>query len=117
MRRNSLTEVATMRETDWVIKPMREESEVIMKVNDPFRMELWNPMPKLNQPDNLTCTCLRCGHRWVSDTVRMLIEAGMQAEAGQALLKAPPKRCAACKSPYWQQTPIRKPNDHLGATE
>ena len=69
----------------------------------------------VNTPDNnLTCTCLRCGHRWQSDTVRMLLDAGMQVEAEQALFKAPPKRCAACKSPYWQQAPIRKPNDHLG---
>ena len=62
----------------------------------------------VNTPDNLTCTCLRCGHTWQSDTVRMLLDAGMQVEAEQALAKAPPKRCAACKSPYWKQAPIRK---------
>ena len=108
----------------------------------------------VNTPDNLHCTCRRCGHIWQPDTVRMLLDAGMQVEAEQALLKAPPKRCAACKSPYYmlphirskkaakmvdlnefqecihgikvrsypcplceQQEPIRKPNDHLGATE
>ena len=64
---------------------------------------------------NLTCTCLRCGHRWVADTVRMLVDAGMQVEAAQALEKAPPRRCAKCKSSYWDVSFIRKPNDHLGA--
>lgn len=61
------------------------------------------------EPDPLTCCCLRCGHRWRSDTVRMLLDAGMVEEAKRALEKAPPKRCAACKSPYWNQLPIRKP--------
>jgi hypothetical protein len=71
----------------------------------------------VNTPGNLTCRCLRCGHVWQSDTVRMLLDAGMQVEAAQALDKAPPRRCAKCKSPMWQRLPIRKPNDHLGATE
>jgi len=61
-----------------------------------------------NMTDNLTCTCLRCGHSWQSDTVRMLLDAGMPAEAKRALRKAPPKRCAACKSPYYMMAPIRK---------
>lgn len=71
---------------------------------------------ELVEPDHLTCCCLRCGHRWRSDTVRMLLDAGMVDAAIEALAKAPPKRCAACKSPYWRQEPIRKRDDHLGAT-
>ena len=63
---------------------------------------------ELNQP-NLECHCLRCNHTWVSDTVRMLLDAGMAEEALQALAKAPPRRCAACKSSYWQVPPIRAP--------
>ena len=75
-------------------------------------------MPQTDQVnENLQCTCLRCSHKWVPDTVRMLVDAGMLAEAAQALAKAPPRRCSACKSPYWQQAPIRKPNDHSGASE
>ena len=81
MRRISLTDVLTMCKTDRVFET--------------------------NQPDNLTCTCLRCGHSWQSDTVRMLLDAGMQVEAEQALAKAPPRRCAACKSPYYMMPPIR----------
>lgn len=69
------------------------------------------------QPDNLTCTCLRCGHRWRSDTVRMLLDAGMAEEAKQALEKAPPRRCAKCKSASWDIPYIRKHNDHLGGVE
>lgn len=59
--------------------------------------------------NELTCLCLRCGHTWQSDTVRMLLDAGMLDAAAEALAKAPPKRCAKCKSAMWQHEPIRKP--------
>lgn len=32
-----------------------------------------------------SCTCQRCRHEWISEGT------------------APPKRCAACKSTYWQR--------------
>lgn len=62
-------------------------------------------------PDHFYCTCLRCGWRWLSDTVRMLLDAGMAAEAEVALQRAPPRRCAQCKSSYWQVAPIRNRPD------
>jgi predicted Zn-ribbon and HTH transcriptional regulator len=42
-------------------------------------------------PQSMMCKCLRCGHEWVRRTV------------GQ------PKRCASCKSPYWNKAPGELP--------
>lgn len=82
-----------------------------------MRIEMDNQVVNTEQHDpheHLYCVCRRCGWRWLSDTVRMLLDAGMEVEAIEALKRAPPRRCAQCKSSYWQVAPIRKHNDHLG---
>jgi hypothetical protein len=52
------------------------------------------------------CKCLRCGHEWTPRAKRIFFQGGI-GERHVEYIERESKRCARCRSPYWNKMYVR----------